>query len=318
MPDAGQTARVSVAVATLWADPGRVRPVDTPAVDHPPRLDDWVAGMSLADRDDLDGRTLSQLLLGEPVLVEEVRDGWARVVALAQPAGKLDDRGYPGWVPRCQLAEPDPAQGAGGDGVLIVDAGATTLRTSPGGAVAVAGVALGTRLDPARPDSAATVSEDWLPVTVPGRSGWLWAARADLAPAPRAVGAGRPLSELLGHAGRLLDVAYVWGGLSAAGIDCSGLVHLAARRLGITLPRDAGDQALATEPVPLGQELPGDLYFFGRDGRTPHHVGVVSAPPDPVTGTRRMLHACGTHRRVLVEELTGDRAATLVSAHRVG
>ncbi|BCB74119.1 hypothetical protein Pflav_005290 [Phytohabitans flavus] len=48
---------------------------------------------------------VSQLLLGERVLVEEVRpDGWARVVAVEQPAARLDPRGYPGWLPATQLA----------------------------------------------------------------------------------------------------------------------------------------------------------------------------------------------------------------------
>ena len=115
---------------------------------------------------------------------------------------------------------------------------------------------------------------------------------------------------------RLLDVAYIWGGLSAHGIDCSGLVHLAWRRFGVLLPRDADDQAAATTPVPLGAERPGDLYFFARPGRKIHHVGIVTATPGD-GGQRRMLHACYRQRRVIEEPLPADRAATLVGAHRV-
>jgi cell wall-associated NlpC family hydrolase len=111
-------------------------------------------------------------------------------------------------------------------------------------------------------------------------------------------------------------VVYLWGGVSAYGIDCSGLVHLAWRRFGIRLPRDADDQAAATVPVPLGAERPGDLYFFARPGRPVHHIGIVTAPPGP-DGDRRMLHACYTKRRVLEEPMPADRAATLVGAHRV-
>jgi hypothetical protein len=33
--------------------------------------------------------------------------------------------------------------------------------------------------------------------------------------------------------------------------------------------------------------------------------------------TRVMLHACGTAGRVMVEEVTGERAETLIGAHRV-
>jgi cell wall-associated NlpC family hydrolase len=113
----------------------------------------------------------------------------------------------------------------------------------------------------------------------------------------------------------LRETEYVWGGLSPFGIDCSGLVHLAWRRHGVTLPRDAYNQAAATTPVPLGEERPGDLYFFARNGDRIHHVGLVAAAPRGTT--RVMLHACSVSGRVVIEELAGERAATLVFAHRV-
>src|SRR3954470_8307553 len=82
----GGEAVVSVAVATLWAAPDRIRPVDEPALWVPSRPRDWIEAMSAEERRDLDGRTLSQLLLGEHVLIEELRGYWARVVALSQPS----------------------------------------------------------------------------------------------------------------------------------------------------------------------------------------------------------------------------------------
>ncbi len=39
-----------------------------------------------------------------------------------------------------------------------------------------------------------------------------------------------------------LGTAYEWGGMSAAGIDCSGLVHMAFRLSGRVVPRDAWQQ----------------------------------------------------------------------------
>ncbi len=80
-------AAVAVPVATLWTAPTAVRPVDAPTLGGSPDLAGWVAAMGVAGRADLTGRTLSQLLLGERVWVEEVTDGWARVVAVEQPAG---------------------------------------------------------------------------------------------------------------------------------------------------------------------------------------------------------------------------------------
>lgn len=307
----GAQARVSVAVATLWADPTRVRPVDAPALRNPSWVRDWVAAMDDAARDDLTGRTLTQLLLGEPVLVEEVREDWVRVVAVQQPAPGLDPRGYPGWLPAAQLAA---ATGAFAGDVeppgYAVDATATTLRDGPDGDPAVPGLPFGASLFEAGPPVG-----PWLPVHAPGRDAPLWALYRDVAPAACAVG---DLGRLVGIAERLLDTPYIWGGLSAYGLDCSGLVYLAARGLGITVPRDADDQATATTPVPLGRERPGDLYFFAYQGRAPHHVGIVAAPPDPASGARRMVHACGTKRRVASEELDAERTATLVAAHRIG
>mgnify|MGYP001952876170 CR=1 FL=1 len=262
---------------------------------------------------------LSQLLLGERVLVEEVRpDGWARLVAVEQPAAKLDPRGYPGWLPVDQLTLPlEPAtgeaMGTGGatvadEAALVVDAVVTRLHEFPAGPVALPGVILGTRLRPAGP-----ARDGWRPVRVPGWDAPLWAPEGHLVPVPT-----RPPSaaEVLAVASRLLDVTYVWGGVSPYGIDCSGLVHLAWRRFGVRLPRDADDQAAATTSLPLGTERPGDLYFFARPGKAIHHVGMVTARPGP-GDDRRMLHACYTKRRVLEERLPAERTATLVGAHRV-
>lgn len=299
----GQQAAVRVAVATLWARPDAVRPADAPALGCRPDIRAWVTGL---DADQKVGRgVLSQLLLGERVQVDRVEGAWAHVVALEQPAGKLDPRGYPGWLPVAQLA---PASTVDASGWCVVDATATALRDSPAGDVMLPGVVLGTRLPLAGPPY-----RGWLPVWVPGAPEPVWALQRDL----RAAAPEAPIAEqVLEVAARLLDVAYVWGGVSAYGVDCSGLVHLAWRRFGVRLPRDADDQAAATTPVALGEERAGDLYFFARPGRKIHHIGFVSAEPAG-PDRRRMLHACYNQRRVVDEPVRGERAATLVAAHRV-
>ncbi|MEV4760150.1 NlpC/P60 family protein [Micromonospora sp. NPDC049559] len=304
---AGQEAEVRVAVATLWAGPDKVRPIDAPALAPDTDIPAWISAMDAEQQ--VGDCVLSQLLLGERVLVEEIRpDGWARLVAVEQPAPSLDPRGYPGWLPVEQLAplpDPDPAPPAD---PLVVDATTTALHATPDGPVVVAGVVIGTRLTPAGPGR-----RGWRPVRVPGHDRPLWARDNHLVPVP-----DRPpnATEVLAVAARLRDVVYIWGGVSAYGIDCSGLVHLAWRRFGVRLPRDAGDQAEATTPLPLGTEQPGDLYFFARPGRPIHHIGIVTAAARP-GDDRRMLHACYTNRRVLEEPLPAERAATLVGAHRV-
>lgn len=303
---AGGEAVVRVAVATLWSQPEQVRPVDAPALARRTDIAAWIAAMTAEQR--VGEMVLTQLLLGERVLVEQVRDdGWARVVAVEQPAAKLDPRGYPGWLPVKQLAPACSDGGTDGPAPLVVDATTTRLHAAPDGEVVIPGVVLGTRLVPAGP-----ARDGWRPVQVPGCDRPLWAVAADLAPLPTRPPSAR---EVLSVADRLRDVVYIWGGVSAYGIDCSGLVHLAWRRFGVRLPRDADDQARATTPVPLGAERPGDLYFFARPGRQIHHIGIVTATPRG--GNRRMLHACYRSRRVLEERLSAERNATLVGVHRV-
>lgn len=318
----GGEAVVRVAVATLWAGPETTRAVDAPALGEPTDICAWISAM---DSDQQVGEcVLSQLLLGERVLIEQIRpDGWAQVVAIEQPAAKLDPRGYPGWLPVTQLGpavgsvetggagsagEAGSVRAPGVGGTLVVDANVTSLHASPAGRLVLDGIILGTRLQPAGP-----ARNGWRPVHAPGHERPVWAPDGHLVPM-----SNRPptAAEVLAMASRLRDVIYVWGGVSAYGIDCSGLVHLAWRRFGVQLPRDADDQAAATTPVELGAERPGDLYFFARPGRRIHHIGIVTAAPNGGY-PRRMLHACYTRRRVIEEQLSDDRAATLVGAHRV-
>jgi hypothetical protein len=66
-----------------------------------------------------------------------------------------------------------------------------------------------------------------------------------------------------------LGAPYEWGGLSAAGIDCSGLVHLAYRLAGQRVPRDSWQQEEAGAAVPAGEARLGDLVTYG-DRRADH------------------------------------------------
>jgi cell wall-associated NlpC family hydrolase len=54
------------------------------------------------------------------------------------------------------------------------------------------------------------------------------------------------------------------------GIDCSGLVHMAHRRIGRLVPRDAHQQEAAAEPVAESELRPGDLVCFGPPGHARH------------------------------------------------
>jgi cell wall-associated NlpC family hydrolase len=90
---------------------------------------------------------------------------------------------------------------------------------------------------------------------------------------------GTALSSAVDIARRYLGVPYVFGGSNpAVGLDCSGLVQLVYRQLGIALPRTAQTQFDASMRVERDRLQPGDLVFFARTYIDPHdwitHVGI--------------------------------------------
>lgn len=89
----------------------------------------------------------------------------------------------------------------------------------------------------------------------------------------------------------LLGAPYLWGGRSAAGVDCSGLVQLARQAAGLPCPRDSdmqqAAQGTAVEPDGLRR---GDLVFWKG------HVGIM------LSGGQ-LLHANAYHMAVAVEPL---------------
>jgi cell wall-associated NlpC family hydrolase len=291
---------VIAGVSTVWTSPDAPRACDAPAVADQPLMPDWVSGMTREQRKDLNGRTLTQALFGDVVQVEEVAGGWARVVALGQAAPPLDPRGYPGWLPAAHIVSEDPGEQPAA-GKYVVDALVSTLHERREAASPAVEVVLGTRLTVLGRAQGRRV-----PVAAPGRPAPLWADRADLVPV-----AGPPPAacDVLQVALRFQGVPYIWGGVSPYGIDCSGLVYLAHRRLNAVVPRDAGDQADASRPVEPGGQAPGDLCFF-RDGHGQiDHVGLVYGPG-------QLVHASGPAGQVRREPLAEELARRLTAIHR--
>jgi cell wall-associated NlpC family hydrolase len=108
----------------------------------------------------------------------------------------------------------------------------------------------------------------------------------------------RPLNEFesdfVSVAEKFLDVPYYWGGRTAQGLDCSGLVQTSLEISGISSPRDTDMQERQ-----LGQNLlindldglrRGDLVFWKG------HVGIMA-------DEKTLLHANGYHMMTVKEPL---------------
>jgi cell wall-associated NlpC family hydrolase len=268
-PHPGGTAVVDVSVATLWKAPGIARSIDAPSLRNPVDLDAWNRNLATtASRVWLDSRVVTQALYGERVRVLAVRRGWAKVVVADQPT-PLDRRGYPGWLPLRQLVTAHAAR----DRVLTVVRRKAVLHLR--GRTLL--VSYGTRLRV----SGRTKSGAW---RVPTPDGPGWIAHAALAPGRPPTGAA-----VVAAARRFLGLRYLWGGVSAWGFDCSGLVWNVFRAHGVTLPRDTGPQSRAGRSVRPAALRPGDLVFYGSPAT---HVAIVAGhgtmieSPDSAHGVR--------------------------------
>ncbi len=182
---------------------------------------------------------VTEMVVGERLVVLDESDGWLRVVVPGHATG-LDPRGYPGW------ARPDGLVEAPG-----WDPDLTVVAPNE------AGLPLGALL---RRDGEGARLPDGDVVTLgPGMT------------RPPGLAEASPV----GISRELLGLPYRWGGTdSTTGMDCSGLVFRVMELLGIGVPRDADDQ-FGWAPFKSREGWEGakkeDLIFFGKDSVT--HVG---------------------------------------------
>jgi cell wall-associated NlpC family hydrolase len=239
----GQTASIDVGVATLWKAPNLYRAIDRPSVTNPVDLAQWSRNLATtADRVWLDSHVQTQALYGQEVTILAVQGGWAKVAVRDEPDPQ-DPHGYPGWLPLRQLA---PAYDTSGRYVVVRS---RTARVRVGGTTIA--LSYGTRLP--------LVSGKR--VRTPDGDGVVTGAAAPL----RATNAS-----IIAEGKRFLGTHYLWGGLSAWGFDCSGLIWDLYRAHGLTIPRDADPQMHHGTPVGRAQLRPGDLLFFGSHGYADH------------------------------------------------
>lgn len=90
---------------------------------------------------------------------------------------------------------------------------------------------------------------------------------------------------------------YQWGGRGLQGIDCSGLTQLVFRMNGLTIARDASQQALQGQTIAFLQEARcGDLAFFGNAEGKINHVGIL-------LNETTIIHATETAGCVVIDKI---------------
>ncbi|MGA0561754.1 C40 family peptidase [Ancylobacter sp. VNQ12] len=208
----------------------------------------------------------TEALFGETVTVyETTEEGWAW--------GQLDADGYVGWL---------PAEALGALGLPATHK-VSALRTPvfPGPSIKLPPLELlsfGARV-------AIVEMRERFAVTQEG--GFIFGNH--LAP----LDSVEP--DFVAVAAHFLGAAYLWGGRSSLGLDCSGLVQVALAAAGLKAPRDSDMQEHALgAPVAFDGDLSvlrrGDLIFW------PGHVGIVE---DRDT----LLHATAAYMSVVREPL---------------
>jgi hypothetical protein len=252
MPDRRLTpARADLAAAHLKGT------VDAPRYAEGRKMSVCVGRASLRVRPAADAAQDSELFHGESFIVYDSADGWAW--------GQVESDLYVGYLRQDQLC-PHIATTARVSALLAPVFPAPDLKTPvrdllPMGSLVPVLVAGG--------DYAKIGENEFL-------------HRRHLAPESE--------RDFVAVAERFLGAPYVWGGRSATGLDCSGLIQVALQAVGKAAPRDTDmmEQALG-DAVPRAERR-GDLVFWKG------HMGVM------LDGAR-LLHANAFHMAVAVEPL---------------
>ncbi|WP_075995407.1 NlpC/P60 family protein [Salaquimonas pukyongi] len=225
----------------------------------------WISGFfaDVKRQPQADAGLDTQLLHGENVLKVETGNGWAKIQARRN--------GYVGWILEDVLGEGErsPSHHVSVPRTFLYPGPDMKLprsgyRSLGSGAVVVGKAETrGTRY--AILDSGEAIIEDHL------------------------VAVGNHAEDYVSVAETLLRTPYLWGGSTAFGIDCSGLVSLAMQMAGIDVLRDSDMQAATIgEPVAIDPDWSnlwrGDLVFWRG------HVAIAQGE---IGGLQHLLHANG-------------------------
>lgn len=108
--------------------------------------------------------------------------------------------------------------------------------------------------------------------------------------------AATPPERAASEALKMVGAPYRYGGASAKGFDCSGLVQWSYRHAGIALPHNTEQQRHLGQRVRLADLRPGDLVFFDQRGKKNGHVAIY-------IGHGEIVHAPSSGKHVRRDHL---------------
>ena len=166
---------------------------------------------------------------------------------------------------------------------------------------------------------------DWYKVSYNGQEGYISKELITMGTPPAEEPSSRTLEEprstdtisnntsaegIVSTAQNFLGGAYVSGGTSPSGFDCSGFTQYVYKQNGITIARTSSAQANNGTPVSRENLQPGDLVYFNNGaGGSIGHVGIY-------VGNGQFIHAANANRGIVYDTIESGYYSTYYAGAR--